>query len=719
METRVAEPSTPPRANSIVSALVAPSPPVAPTMPVATAAPEASAPTVEQVRDLVRRRQFLDANAALQGLDLPGIAGDYSKARLALENGRHAEAIERYRALTVHTELEPLVTPEHRRAIARSGAVAALDARSRLRVDSEDWLLAAERLLSEARYDEAGLVIAEASKRSLGSGRALVRLHAARASWAMAKELRFRALVDWRWLVVHAPESPEAQIAKERLAATFPDSRLSRKDWDTLIDELADEGQVTLVAEALAERVPKPNEAEVAHFVGWAHYRARNYEPAARLLGEASRAGGPNAVSDAYHAGQALSRMGMQDQAIANYDRVRTLGPRSPLAALAALRIPREHAFAGRWEEAAKGYSDFLDDHPKHEHSETAQRERAVARYAGGDFERAAYEFKRARYLRPASSLAELYRHLEALSLLATPRAEEAFALFEETAKKRPLSFEGLVARRRLEELARPLPPLDVTPTTAQPVALPEAVAALESSGWFEEAERLLTKAEPTLRSRSEQARFEGECAAYGQLFAGRRRLLVGLSAGAAHAFSSNPTTAPGWVWSCLYPEPFPDWVNAGTAEFQVPKSLVYAIMRQESGFRLGAISSANAHGLMQIIPPTALEIGQALGEVPEGENEVRFDDPSRNVRYGIYYLGMLQRTFGGHPALTAAGYNAGPAAVSLWFGAGQVLPLEMFVAQIPFDETRTYVMRVLSNLAAYQLLDPALGKIDIPLELR
>jgi hypothetical protein len=42
-----------------------------------------------------------------------------------------------------------------------------------------------------------------------------------------------------------------------------------------------------------------------------------------------------------------------------------------------------------------------------------------------------------------------------------------------------------------------------------------------------------------------------------------------------------------------------------------------------------------------------------------------------------------------------------------------------MFVAQIPFDETRTYVMRVLSNLAAYQLLDPSLGRIDISLALR
>jgi soluble lytic murein transglycosylase len=78
-----------------------------------------------------------------------------------------------------------------------------------------------------------------------------------------------------------------------------------------------------------------------------------------------------------------------------------------------------------------------------------------------------------------------------------------------------------------------------------------------------------------------------------------------------------------------------------------------------------------------------------------------------------------LLRTFGEHPALAAAGYNAGPAAAGLWFAQGQQLPLEMFVAQIPFDETRTYVMRVLSNLAAYQLLDPSLGRIDISLALR
>jgi soluble lytic murein transglycosylase-like protein len=150
-----------------------------------------------------------------------------------------------------------------------------------------------------------------------------------------------------------------------------------------------------------------------------------------------------------------------------------------------------------------------------------------------------------------------------------------------------------------------------------------------------------------------------------------------------------------------------------------VPKSFVYAIMRQESGFRPAATSSAAARGLMQVIAPTALEIARALDDLGEGETEVAFDDPSRNVRYGVYYLGNLLRTFGEHPALAAAGYNAGPAAAGLWFHKGQELPLEMFVAQIPFDETRTYVMRVLSNLAAYQLLDPELGKIDIPLSLR
>jgi soluble lytic murein transglycosylase len=81
-------------------------------------------------------------------------------------------------------------------------------------------------------------------------------------------------------------------------------------------------------------------------------------------------------------------------------------------------------------------------------------------------------------------------------------------------------------------------------------------------------------------------------------------------------------------------------------------------------------------------------------------------------------------RRFGGNPLLAAASYNAGPGAVSRWLETGEKLPLDVFVARIPYQETRHYVNLVMGNLAHYAFLDggeaavPVLG-LELPQGLR
>jgi soluble lytic murein transglycosylase len=77
----------------------------------------------------------------------------------------------------------------------------------------------------------------------------------------------------------------------------------------------------------------------------------------------------------------------------------------------------------------------------------------------------------------------------------------------------------------------------------------------------------------------------------------------------------------------------------------------------------------------------------------------------SLNVRLGARYLGELVRRFDGSVALALAAYNAGPTAVSRWMGARGGLDLDEFVEEIPVEETRGYVKRVLRSYAAYRLL--------------
>ena len=138
--------------------------------------------------------------------------------------------------------------------------------------------------------------------------------------------------------------------------------------------------------------------------------------------------------------------------------------------------------------------------------------------------------------------------------------------------------------------------------------------------------------------------------------------------------------------------------------------------MRQESGFRPDVVSPASAVGLLQLVPSTATRIAKELGIEDEPEL-LRL--PSYNVELGAFYLHKVLGTFGGQVALAAAAYNAGPRAVSRWLETGEDLPLDVWVARIPFAETRTYVARVVGNLARYAYLhggDGAVPKIALAL---
>jgi soluble lytic murein transglycosylase len=165
-----------------------------------------------------------------------------------------------------------------------------------------------------------------------------------------------------------------------------------------------------------------------------------------------------------------------------------------------------------------------------------------------------------------------------------------------------------------------------------------------------------------------------------------------------------------------MYPRPYASFVEAVERQHQLPRHLVYAVMRQESAFRPDVVSPASAVGLMQLIPRTGKAAAGELGLEYRSELLV---SPPYNIQLGAYYLGKVLQRFGGNPALAAASYNAGPSAVSRWLEKGEKLPLDVFVARIPYQETRLYVNLVMGNLAHYAFLeggDAAVPQLDLAL---
>lgn len=140
--------------------------------------------------------------------------------------------------------------------------------------------------------------------------------------------------------------------------------------------------------------------------------------------------------------------------------------------------------------------------------------------------------------------------------------------------------------------------------------------------------------------------------------------------------------------------------------EPDVERSLMLALSRQESEMNPGAISHANARGLMQFLPRTARLEARRQG-LPFRVSWLT-DDPGYNMTLGGAHLDTLLRQFNGSYIMTAAAYNAGASRPKRWvrdYGdprAGEVDPID-WVEFIPFSETRNYVQRVLENTQVYR----------------
>jgi soluble lytic murein transglycosylase len=165
---------------------------------------------------------------------------------------------------------------------------------------------------------------------------------------------------------------------------------------------------------------------------------------------------------------------------------------------------------------------------------------------------------------------------------------------------------------------------------------------------------------------------------------------------------------------------PMPDFVPDG---LKVSRALALSITRRESEFDPAARSSADARGLMQVLPGTAKQMAGKLGK-PFDAGKL-FSDPAYNVAMGAAYLAEMAEEFGPSIALIASGYNAGPGRPRRWigeFGDPRRADVDVvdWVETIPFAETRTYVMRVAEGVVIYRAkLKGAVGPVRITDELK
>ncbi len=684
------------------------------------AVPSVSARAPQALRDAARLLSRKEADSALALLEaLPATTRESSAASLLLGEAHHAlghwpEAIVAYETcLTRGALLGDRLRLHLGEALLHAGQpVAAASVLGDLEPTSPHHrpalLLRARALRGMARSEEA-IALLERHGQTHPMGDSL-RLELAENHLAAGEESAAEA--TWTECVLHC-ESPGRRRALRALA--------TGRDADGTWTQLAAAERAGALALRAASRA---RAAERLRSARWAAYlRAL----AAQNLGEAAVAtalfGGVVGSADAprteeslraaalFGLAKNLTTLGRLEQARARWLELASEHPAHPLAPVARIEASALSLRLGAFEEASRTLQIYGLLYPIH-----PQRPRAFflwgwAQLRQGLFAEAAQLFGNAASFpaqagdeaatlggsRIAAAARARYWHARSLSL-AGNQADATLA-YRALLTRHPLSYYAALARSQLAEPAQD-PPRDTAAPDAGDLDL--RMRRAREAAWLGLSGEALLQLRPLLLTPSQAGHPRDLLVAAQTLeVLGRRESARALYRAAM--VHDGGGLLPGERETAMqraFPRLHRERIEREAARWNLSPWLVYGLILRESGFRPCARSRVGAKGLMQLMGPASADAARDLGfAVPSPE---ALCDPDLNVRLGTWHLTKLLRHYRGSKILAVAAYNAGAGSVDRWLARDPEMPLDIWVEEIPYDETRVYVRAVLSAARGY-----------------
>ena len=167
--------------------------------------------------------------------------------------------------------------------------------------------------------------------------------------------------------------------------------------------------------------------------------------------------------------------------------------------------------------------------------------------------------------------------------------------------------------------------------------------------------------------------------------------------------YSVELSALPREYWEILFPRPYWDELVRQARANALDPYLVASLIRQESEFNPGALSRANAYGLMQLLPQVGRSEARAVRM--RGFSTSSLLVPTVNIQLGTHYFRTMVTQYNGQVEYALAAYNAGSNRVDEWMQNGKYGDIAEFVESIPFTETREYVQAIMRNSKVYRQL--------------
>ncbi|HWR36287.1 MAG TPA: transglycosylase SLT domain-containing protein [Clostridia bacterium] len=468
---------------------------------------------------------------------------------------------------------------------------------------------------------------------------------------------------------------------------------------------------------ALLNDAPPDQRANVSVALGVALRRSGNASEGRRLLEQTEATGEANAER-LYNLGEIARSEDNESAVIDNLGQMRKTAATSSWFESALLSAGNMYLLKRDYDKAIDQYREIHERFPNGPRASYAHWKATWLNFRQGRNEEARREFEKhvEQYPRSVEVAAALYwraRLAEESGDLATARAWYAKA-----ADRFRNYYYGHQARERLAKLGEngataSVPLLDRIPSVQ---ALGDGALVedppgddlrvqksklLENAGLFDLAIKELQLASggkgpnwATLQI----ARIYRESGQY-------HRALQFLKRALPSYYAMDISDLPRPYWEFLFPRPYWTDLRKFSTQNRLDPYLVASLIRQESEFNPGAISHANAWGLMQLLP--AVGKGEARELKVRRFNTEQLLIPNLNLQLGTRFFREMVDHQNGQIEYALAAYNAGTNRVQDWLDNGKYRDVVEFVESIPFTETREYVQAIMRNAQVYRKLYP------------
>ncbi|HEY3626557.1 MAG TPA: transglycosylase SLT domain-containing protein [Terracidiphilus sp.] len=523
------------------------------------------------------------------------------------------------------------------------------------------------------------------------------------------------AIDEFKHLLLSHPLTAEASTARAKLTAMGEESNLTAAELRSLGDAYYNGGRYAEAGEqyhALARNPTLPGDERNGFAIAAAACDLklkRLTETQAAALADTHDESGARRL---YLLMELARNRNDEPDVLQMDERLKSEFPQSPWLAEALFSTGNMYLLRKDYANAANYYGYLAVHFPAHKNAAAAHWRAGWLNYRQGLYNDAARLFDEQIKLFPSATETAAALYWRGRLYEQDNNRTQAAQNYRNVSRVYQHFFYAQMARQRLQALGEPLLVSD-TQTEIKVAPIPHlsdtfpadsphiAKARLVANAGLNDYVAQEIAADPDSDSWSALAEAQ-LYASFGESYRAMRALKRALP----YAASASINAIPLAYWRILFPQAWWDTIKTESAKNGLDPYLVASLIRQESEFNPGAISYANAYGLMQLLPST----GKALARE---EGMAHFEtyqllDPETNIRLGTRNLRHLIDRFGGVQEYALAAYNAGEERVTDWQAAGPYHGIDEFVESIPFTQTRDYVQGILRNEDIYRAIDAA-----------